>query len=89
MAVKSAAPMYDSPLLDRMASFPGLDLFSTTADKVLTWGSANSLWIFPMATSCCGIEFMAAAAARVDIDRMGSIVRGSPRQSDVMVARSP
>jgi NADH-quinone oxidoreductase subunit B len=28
---------------------------------------------------------MAAAAARVDIDRMGSIVRGSPRQSDVMV----
>jgi NADH-quinone oxidoreductase subunit B len=85
MAVTSPAPMYDSPMLDRIGSFPGLDLFSTTADKVLTWGSANSLWIFPMATSCCGIEFMAAATARVDIDRMGSIVRGSPRQSDVMV----
>ena len=27
----------------------------TTADRVLTWGLARSLWAFPMATSCCGI----------------------------------
>jgi NADH-quinone oxidoreductase subunit B/C/D len=38
-----------------------------------------------MATSCCGIELMAAAAARVDLDRMGTIVRATPRQGDVMV----
>jgi NADH-quinone oxidoreductase subunit B len=38
-----------------------------------------------MATSCCGIEFMAAAASGVDLDRMGSIPRGTPRQCDVMV----
>lgn len=68
-----------------MLRVPGLDVATTTIDKLLTWGANNSLWIFPMATSCCGIEFMAAAASRVDLDRMGSIVRGTPRQSDVMV----
>ncbi|MBI4820061.1 MAG: NADH-quinone oxidoreductase subunit NuoB [Deltaproteobacteria bacterium] len=68
-----------------MESMPGLDIATTTVDRFLTWGSANSLWIFPMATSCCGIEFMATAASRVDIDRMGSIPRGTPRHCDVMV----
>ncbi|MCP4915674.1 MAG: NADH-quinone oxidoreductase subunit B [Proteobacteria bacterium] len=57
----------------------------TTLDKLLSWGQQNSLWVFPMATSCCGIEFMAAAASRFDMDRFGSIARGSPRHCDVMV----
>jgi NADH-quinone oxidoreductase subunit B len=51
----------------------------------MSFSSEASLWIFPMATSCCGIEFMAMAASRVDADRMGAIVRGSPRHSDVMI----
>jgi NADH-quinone oxidoreductase subunit B len=38
-----------------------------------------------MGTSCCAIELMATAASRMDVDRFGSIVRGSPRQADVMV----
>lgn len=73
------------PLFDFMMRVPGLDVATTTLDKLFTWGANNSLWIFPMATSCCGIEFMAAAASRVDLDRMGSIPRGTPRQCDVMV----
>ncbi|MBP6608380.1 MAG: NADH-quinone oxidoreductase subunit NuoB, partial [Deltaproteobacteria bacterium] len=68
-----------------MLTVPGLSLATGRVDQLLTWGLTNSLWIFPMATSCCGIEFMATAASRVDIDRMGSIVRGTPRQADVMV----
>ena len=54
-------------------------------DDLLSWGLTKAMWIFPMATSCCGIEFMATAASRVDIDRMGVIVRATPRQADVMV----
>lgn len=73
------------PLYDFMLSVPGLSVATAPIDQLLTWGLTNSLWIFPMATSCCGIEFMATAASRVDIDRMGSIVRGTPRQADVMV----
>ncbi len=68
-----------------MLRVPGLDVATTSVDQLLTWGMNNSLWIFPMATSCCGIEFMAAAASRVDLDRMGTIVRATPRQADVMV----
>jgi NADH-quinone oxidoreductase subunit B len=85
VAVDEKDRTFSHPLYDFMLRVPGLDVATTTIDKLLTWGANNSLWIFPMATSCCGIEFMAAAASRVDLDRMGSIVRGTPRQSDVMV----
>lgn len=85
MAVNEDERAFDHPVYDMIARMPGLDVVTTTIDKLMTWGSTNSLWIFPMATSCCGIEFMAGAASRVDLDRMGTIIRGTPRQSDVMV----
>ena len=85
MAVDEKDRAYSHPLYDFMLRVPGLDVATTSVDKLLTWGTNNALWIFPMATSCCGIEFMAAAASRVDLDRMGTIVRGTPRQCDVMV----
>jgi NADH-quinone oxidoreductase B subunit len=76
---------FEHPLYKVLFQIPGLTVATTALDHVLTWGMTNALWTFPMATSCCGIEFMAAAASRVDIDRMGTIVRASPRQADVMV----
>lgn len=85
MAVDEKDQSFSHPLYSFMQRVPGLDIATTTVDKLLTWGVNNSLWIFPMATSCCGIELMAAAASRVDLDRMGTIIRGSPRQCDVMV----
>jgi len=85
LAIDESDRSYNHPLYDSMAKMPGLDVATTQVDKLLHWGLENSLWMFPMATSCCGIELMAAAASRVDLDRMGTIIRGSPRQSDVMV----
>jgi NADH-quinone oxidoreductase subunit B len=85
VAVNEDDRSFEHPLYDLLMRVPGLDVATTSLDRLLTWGANNSLWIFPMATSCCGIEFMAAAASRVDLDRMGTIVRGTPRQSDVMV----
>jgi NADH-quinone oxidoreductase subunit B len=85
MAVDESSRTYSHSVYDFMLKVPGLDVLTTTVDKVLTFGSEASLWIFPVATSCCGIEFMALAASRVDVDRMGAIVRGSPRHSDVMI----
>src|SRR5262249_2926229 len=76
---------FEHPLYRTLLSVPGLTVATTVLDHVLTWGMTNALWTFPMATSCCGIEFMATAASRVDIDRMGTIVRATPRQADVMV----
>ncbi len=85
VAVSDDTRTYENPFLDKLLSVPGLDVAVGSIERLLDWGTSNALWIFPMATSCCGIEFMAAAAARVDVDRMGTIVRGSPRQGDVMV----
>jgi NADH-quinone oxidoreductase subunit B/C/D len=76
---------FEHPLYKTLLRLPGLTVATTSLDYVLTWGMTNALWVFPMATSCCGIEFMATAASRVDIDRMGTIVRSTPRQADVMV----
>ncbi len=76
---------FEHPLYTTLLDTPGLSVSVAPLDDLLTWGLTNSLWVFPMATSCCGIELMAAAASRVDLDRMGTIVRGTPRQADVMV----
>ena len=65
---KNDSLTYTNPAMDLVARLPGVDIFTSTVDRLLTWGSSNSLWMFPMATSCCGIEFMASATARVDID---------------------
>ncbi len=85
VAVDESERSYEHPLYQHVERMPGLSVALGSLDQLLTWGSAKSLWIFPMATSCCGIEFMAAAASGVDLDRMGSIPRGTPRQCDVMV----
>lgn len=85
MAVNETEQNFEHPLYAVLERMPGVSLGLTTADQLLTWGAANSLWIFPMATSCCGIEFMAASCARFDLDQMGTIARGSPRHCDVMV----
>jgi NADH-quinone oxidoreductase subunit B/C/D len=83
--VDETALPYQHPLYETLLAVPGLSVAAAPLDLLLQWGLMNSLWVFPMATSCCGIELMAAAASRVDLDRMGTIVRGTPRQADVMV----
>ncbi len=85
LPVLAGAPAFDAPLYRTLLSAPGLSVLAGALDELLAWGSRNALWVFPMATSCCGIELMAAAASRVDLDRMGTIVRATPRQADVMV----
>ena len=85
MAVDESGRNFTHPLYNTLRSMTGLSIGTTTADSLLTWGAVNSMFIFPMATSCCAIEFMTSAASRVDIDQMGAVVRPSPRHSDVMV----
>ncbi len=62
------------------------NIFLTTIDEVLNWGRSNSIWPLTFATSCCGIEMMAAGASRYDFARFGiEVYRASPRQADVIV----
>lgn len=64
----------------------GTNIIVGNLDQMINWGRSNSLWPLAFATSCCGIEFMAAAAAHYDISRFGmEVVRTSPRQADLMI----
>lgn len=64
----------------------GSNVFVSTLDNLINWGRSNSVWPLTFATSCCGIEMMAAAAARHDMSRFGiEVYRPSPRQADVII----
>lgn len=64
----------------------GGNVFLSSVDSILNWGRSNSIWPLTFATSCCGIEMMAAGAARHDFARFGiEVYRASPRQADVIV----
>lgn len=64
--------------------------FTTRLDAVMNelgnWGRKNSLWPYPFATACCGIEFMGVVSNKHDLSRFGAeLVRFSPRQADLLV----
>jgi len=64
----------------------GQSVMVTTLDNLINWGRSNSVWPLTFATSCCGIEMMAAGAPRHDFARFGiEVYRASPRQADVIV----
>jgi NADH-quinone oxidoreductase subunit B len=64
----------------------GAGFFATSLDKVVGLARANSLWPWPFATSCCGIEFMATMASHYDLARFGSErLSFSPRQADLLM----
>jgi len=75
----------DNETLDKLKELGG-NVFLSTIDDVINWGRRNSLWPLTFATSCCGIEMMAAGAPRHDFARFGmEVYRASPRQADLIV----
>lgn len=98
MAVRKNAPVInnipyeefkDNETLEKLIdelNAGGVNALVAPLDKLIDWGRSNSLWPLTFATSCCGIEFMAVAAARYDMARFGfEITRNSPRQGDVLL----
>jgi len=54
-------------------------------DEVAAWAQAGSLWPMTFGLACCAVEMMQCAASRYDLDRIGTVFRASPRQSDLMI----
>jgi NADH-quinone oxidoreductase subunit B len=63
----------------------GESFFTTKFDALLAWSRKWSLFQYPFATACCGMEFFQVAGPRYDVARFGAEApRFSPRQSDVL-----
>lgn len=64
---------------------PGANTIITTLDKLIKWGRLSSLWPMTFGLACCAIEMMTTGSSHYDLDRLGIIFRGSPRQADFMM----
>jgi NADH-quinone oxidoreductase subunit B len=64
---------------------PGANTIITTLDKLINWGRLSSLWPMTFGLACCAIEMMTTGSSHYDLDRLGIIFRGSPRQADFMM----
>lgn len=73
------------PLVRATHAFGGLEILTSTVDKMFSWAQANALWPMTFGLACCAMEMMASAGPHYDLDRFGVILRASPRQSDVMI----
>ena len=58
----------------------------TSLSKIYNWSRRSSMWPMLFGLACCAIEMIAMAASRYDHSRFGmEVMRGSPRQSDLMI----
>ena len=77
MEVTKKKPMVE--MLGDMAQVANLD-------SMVQWGRGYSLWPYPFATACCGIEYMSTACSDYDIARFGAERPSfSPRQADMIL----
>jgi NADH-quinone oxidoreductase subunit B len=62
------------------------NLAITSLSKIYNWARRESMWPLLFGLACCAIEMIATAASRYDLARFGmEVMRGSPRQSDLMI----
>ncbi|HEX9796707.1 MAG TPA: NADH-quinone oxidoreductase subunit B family protein [Anaerolineales bacterium] len=55
-------------------------------EKAVNWARTGAMWPMLFGLACCAIEMMSAQAADYDMSRFGmELMRGSPRQSDLMI----
>ncbi len=72
-------------IYNRMPSEGFLGALFTNVDQALNWFRSSSVWYLLFGLACCGIELMQTGGPRADIDRLGSMFRPTPRQSDLMI----
>ncbi len=57
----------------------------TNTELMIGWARTGSLHLMSFGLACCAVEMMQFLTPRYDFDRLGMALRGSPRQSDLMI----
>jgi NADH-quinone oxidoreductase B subunit len=58
----------------------------------MTWARVKSPWVIHFNTGACNacdIEVIAALTPRYDVERLGILLKGTPRHADVLVCSGP
>jgi NADH-quinone oxidoreductase B subunit len=61
-------------------------------EKIVRWSRKKSPWILHLnsgACNACDIEIVAALTPRFDIERLGVLLKATPRHADVIVCTGP
>ena len=61
-------------------------------NKLVRWSRIKSPWILHLNTGACNacdIEVLAALTPRFDVERLGVLLKATPRHADVIVATGP
>jgi NADH-quinone oxidoreductase B subunit len=61
-------------------------------ERVIRWSRKKSPWILHLnsgACNACDIEIVAALTPRYDIERLGVLLKATPRHADVIIASGP
>ena len=61
-------------------------------DKIITWARTKSPWVIHFNTGACNacdIEIVAALTPIFDLERFGTILKGTPRHADVLLCSGP
>lgn len=74
-----------SPLYNKLPADGFSGAVFTTVDKAVNWFRLSSVWYLLFGLACCAIELMQTGGPRTDIDRIGSVFRATPRQSDLII----
>jgi NADH-quinone oxidoreductase B subunit len=64
---------------------PGANTIIASMDMIVDWARLSSLWPMTFGLACCAIEMMTTGSSHYDLDRLGIIFRGSPRQADFVI----
>jgi len=61
-------------------------------EKIVRWSRKKSPWILHLnsgACNACDIEVIAALTPRFDVERLGVLLKATPRHADVIVSTGP
>ncbi len=61
-------------------------------DRLVRWSRIKSPWILHLnsgACNACDIEVVAALTPRFDVERLGVLLKATPRHADVIIATGP